>query len=60
MKKKFYCNPLMYSVWPPVCIFQLKNIPKERFPNGVVIRANEKGWNNEYGMLWWIGVKDHL
>jgi hypothetical protein len=39
---------------PPVCIFKLKNIPKERFPDGVIIRANEKGWNNEIEMLWWI------
>lgn len=39
---------------PPVCIFKLKNIPKEKFPIGIHIRANEKGWVNETETLWWI------
>uniref|UniRef100_U9UYM1 HTH CENPB-type domain-containing protein n=1 Tax=Rhizophagus irregularis (strain DAOM 181602 / DAOM 197198 / MUCL 43194) TaxID=747089 RepID=U9UYM1_RHIID len=37
-----------------VCIFKLKNVPKENFPYGIHIRANEKGWMNEKEMLWWI------
>ncbi|CAB5326169.1 unnamed protein product [Rhizophagus irregularis] len=39
---------------PAVCIFKLKNILKEKFPYGIYIRANEKGWINEQEMLWWI------
>jgi hypothetical protein len=39
---------------PPVCIFKLKNIPREIFPQGVHIRINKKGWCNEQEMLWWI------
>ena len=34
------------------CIFKLKNIPKEQFPQGINIRVNEKGWMNENEMLW--------
>jgi len=37
-----------------VCIFKLKNVPRENFPHGIYIRANEKGWMNENEMLWWI------
>jgi hypothetical protein len=37
---------------PAVCIFKLKNIPKEKFPLGIHIRTNEKGWVNEQEMLW--------
>src|SRR6266542_4060465 len=29
---------------PAVCIFKLKNIPKEKFSCGIYIRVNEKGW----------------
>jgi DDE superfamily endonuclease len=39
---------------PAVCIFKLKNIPKEKFPHGIYIRVNEKGWVNKQEMLWWI------
>ena len=42
------------SKLPAVCIFKLKNIPKEKFPYGIYIRANEKGWVNKQEMLWWI------
>ena len=42
------------SKLPAVCIFKLKNVPKEKFPDGIHIRANEKGWMNEQEMLWWI------
>ena len=37
---------------PAVCIFKLKNVPRENFPHGIYIRANEKGWMNENEMLW--------
>src|SRR6266542_5196074 len=30
-----------------ICIFKLKNLPKENFPYGIHIRVNEKGWMNE-------------
>ena len=42
------------SKLPAVCIFKLKNLPKEKFPHGIHIRVNEKGWMNEHEMLWWI------
>ena len=32
----------------------MKNIPREKFSDGIHIRANEKGWMNEHEMLWWI------
>ena len=39
---------------PPVIIFKLVNIPREEFPDGVIIRANKKGWMNESEMIWWV------
>ena len=39
---------------PPVIIFKLKKIPREEFPEGVVIHANSEGWMNEEKMIWWI------
>jgi hypothetical protein len=39
---------------PPVIIFKLKKIPREEFPEGIVIRANSQGWMNEEEMIWWI------
>lgn len=39
---------------PPVIIFKLKNIPREEFPDGVVIRVNPAGWMNENEMIWWV------
>src|SRR6266496_4380022 len=39
---------------PPVIIFKLVNIPRKEFPDGVIIRANPKGWMNEDEMGWWI------
>lgn len=39
---------------PPVCIFKLKNIPRENFPEGVIIRVNAKEWCNEEEMKYWI------
>uniref|UniRef100_U9UQZ1 HTH CENPB-type domain-containing protein n=1 Tax=Rhizophagus irregularis (strain DAOM 181602 / DAOM 197198 / MUCL 43194) TaxID=747089 RepID=U9UQZ1_RHIID len=39
---------------PPVIIFKLVNVPREEFPNGVIIWANKEGWMNESEMIWWI------
>ncbi|CAB5321968.1 unnamed protein product [Rhizophagus irregularis] len=36
---------------PAICIFKLKNILKEKFPYGIYIRVNEKGWVNKQEML---------
>ncbi len=38
----------------PVIIFKLKNVSKGVFPDGMIIRANSKGWMNESEMIWWI------
>ena len=38
---------------PPMIIFKLKNVPRLRFPPGVIVRANEKGWMNEKEMMYW-------
>lgn len=37
----------------PMLIFKRKTLPKEAFPNDVVIRCNEKGWINEALMIDW-------
>ncbi|CAG8827746.1 13801_t:CDS:1, partial [Dentiscutata erythropus] len=39
---------------PPMIIFKLKNVPRLEFPQGVIIRANEKGWMNEMEMNFWV------
>ncbi|GES84845.1 pogo transposable element with KRAB domain [Rhizophagus clarus] len=39
---------------PAVCIFKLKNVSKEKFPNSIYISANEKGWVNKQEILWWV------
>ena len=39
---------------PPVIIFKLVNVPQKEFPEGVIIRANAKGWMNEDEMSWWV------
>jgi len=35
-----------------ICIFKLKNVPKEEFSHGIHIQVNEKGWMNKHEMLW--------
>ena len=35
-------------------IFKLVNVPRERFPDGVYIRANPTGWMDEKEMIWWM------
>ena len=44
---------------PPVIIFKLVNVPRKKFPDGVIIRANAKGWMNEDEMSWWIEMSGH-
>jgi len=37
----------------PMVIFKRKTIPKEKFPPGIFVQANEKGWmNEEYFAIW--------
>ena len=35
-------------------IFKRKTLPKGNFPDGVVVKANEKGWMDENLMRAWI------
>ncbi|KAI5151324.1 hypothetical protein ENBRE01_2059 [Enteropsectra breve] len=35
-------------------IFKRKTVPKEAFPNNIIVEANPKGWVNEEVMLQWI------
>ena len=42
------------SKLPPMCIFKLKNKPRDLFPDDVHVRVNEKGWCNENEMKYWI------
>lgn len=39
---------------PPLVVFKRKTIPKEKFPAGIIVRANEKGWINENMFNDWI------
>ncbi|XP_029974633.1 uncharacterized protein LOC115408167 [Salarias fasciatus] len=39
---------------PPMVIFQRKTLPKERFPAGVIVKANPKGWMDEEKMSEWL------
>uniref|UniRef100_A0A8C7WSV8 DDE-1 domain-containing protein n=1 Tax=Oryzias sinensis TaxID=183150 RepID=A0A8C7WSV8_9TELE len=38
----------------PMVIFKRKTIPKEKFPAGVIVKANEKGWMDEGKMKEWL------
>lgn len=42
------------SKCPPLVIFKRKTVPKERFPIGIVVKANENGWMDESMMKQWI------
>uniref|UniRef100_A0A914D9N8 DDE-1 domain-containing protein n=1 Tax=Acrobeloides nanus TaxID=290746 RepID=A0A914D9N8_9BILA len=37
----------------PTVIFKRKTMPKEKFPDEIVVKVNEKGWMNEYLMGDW-------
>lgn len=39
---------------PPMVIFKRKTLPKEKFPAGVVIKVNPKGWMDEEKMSEWL------
>ena len=39
---------------PPYIIFKRKTIPKGKFPSGVIVSANEKGWMSGAEMELWI------
>ena len=39
---------------PPMIIFKRKTLPKEKFPAGVIIKANPKGWMDEEMMSDWL------
>uniref|UniRef100_A0A669DWZ2 HTH CENPB-type domain-containing protein n=1 Tax=Oreochromis niloticus TaxID=8128 RepID=A0A669DWZ2_ORENI len=39
---------------PPMVIFKRKTLPKEKFPAGIIIKANEKGWMDEEMMKEWL------
>lgn len=32
---------------PPYVIFKRKTLPKEKFPDGVIVKVHEKGWMDE-------------
>ena len=36
------------SKLPAVCIFKLKNLPRENFPHGIHIRANKKELGDKF------------
>ena len=38
----------------PVIIFKLVHVPREEFPDGVIIHTNKEGWMNEKEIFWWI------
>ena len=38
----------------PMLIFKRKTMPKEKFPSGVVIHVNEKGWMDKDAMYIWL------
>lgn len=39
---------------PPYFIFKRKTLPKEKFPDGVIVGVHKKGWMNEDLMQDWI------
>ena len=41
---------------PPMIIFKRKTVPKEKFPPGIIVRGNKKGWMTEDMMKDWINT----
>ncbi|XP_077453569.1 NEDD8-activating enzyme E1 catalytic subunit isoform X3 [Stigmatopora argus] len=39
---------------PPMVIFKRKTLPKEKFPAGVIVKVNPKGWMDEEKMRDWL------
>ena len=42
--------------FPPMIIFKRKTVPKEKFPPGIIVRGNKKGWMTEDMMKDWINT----
>jgi len=38
----------------PMVIFKRKTMPKEKFPTGIIVKVNEKGWMNEHVFSEWL------
>jgi len=38
----------------PMVIFKRKTIPREKFPSGIIVKANAKGWMNECLIGEWV------
>ena len=41
-------------VVPPMVIFKRITMPKDKFPKGIVVRVNKKGWMDETMMKAWL------
>ena len=41
---------------PPMVIFKLVNVPRQKFPSGIVIRTNPQGYMNSDEMIYWIEI----
>lgn len=39
---------------PPYVVLKRKTLPKEKLPQGVIVRAQEKGWMEEKLVIDWI------
>ena len=39
---------------PPMVIFKRKLMPKQKFPSGIVLHVQEKGWMNDEGCIIWL------
>ncbi|CAL4124578.1 unnamed protein product, partial [Meganyctiphanes norvegica] len=39
---------------PPMLIFKRKTMPKIRFPKGVLVHCNEKGWMDQEACKLWV------
>ena len=52
--KKQLCVTADGSKLPPFVIFKRKTIPKEKFPKGIIVEANEKRWMNQEMLKIWI------
>ncbi|KAF4804494.1 hypothetical protein TURU_007260 [Turdus rufiventris] len=38
----------------PMVIFKIKTLPKDKFPKGIVVAVNPKGWMDEHVMRTWL------
>lgn len=42
------------SKLPPMVIFKRKTMPKEGFPQHIIVAVNEKGWMDTEMMIMWL------